>query len=181
MKDKSKEISQYLSFILRHAPESIGLQLDSEGWAIIDDFLLLATQDGKLIEKSELINVVDTSDKKRFSISDDGLKIRALQGHSTQSVNINFSEKIPPCYLYHGTAIKFLESIQENGLVAGARHYVHLSENQSTAEKVGSRHGKPVVLKINALQMYEQGYKFYLSENGVWLVKAVSTGFIVFE
>ncbi|HHT8249699.1 TPA: RNA 2'-phosphotransferase [Citrobacter braakii] len=178
MKDKSKETSQYLSFILRHSPESIGLQLDSEGWAVIDDFLHLAAQNGRLIEKSELIDIVDTSDKKRFSISEDGLKIRALQGHSTKSVNMTFSEKVPPDYLYHGTTIKFLESIQQKGLIPGLRHYVHLSENQSAAEKVGSRHGNPTVLKINALQMYQQGYKFYVSENGVWLVNLVPAKFI---
>lgn len=178
MKNKSKETSQFLSFILRHSPESIGLQLDSEGWAVIDDFLQLAAKNGRLIEKSELSEIVDTNDKKRFSISDDGLKIRALQGHSTKSVNVTFSEKTPPDYLYHGTAIKFLESIQQKGLIPGSRHYVHLSENQSTAVKVGSRHGKPVVLKINSQQMYEQGYKFYLSENSVWLVNLVPAKFI---
>lgn len=179
MKDTSKETSQYLSFILRHSPESIGLQLDSEGWTVIDDFLHLSAQHGKIIEKSEIIYVVDTSDKKRFSISDDGLKIRAVQGHSTQSVNITFPEKTPPDFLYHGTAMKFLESIQKNGLVSGTRHHVHLSENQQAAEEIGSRHGKPVVLKINALQMYEQGYKFYLSENGVWLANLVPAKFII--
>ncbi len=178
MKDKNKETSQYLSFILRHSPESIGLYLDSEGWAVIGDFLQLAAQNGRFIEKPELIDVVDTSDKKRFSISPDGLKIRALQGHSTKSVNMTFSQKIPPEYLYHGTAIKFLESIQQKGLVPGSRHYVHLSENESSAVKVGSRHGKPIVLKIKALKMYEQGYKFYLSENSVWLVDLVPAKFI---
>ncbi|MCW4784072.1 RNA 2'-phosphotransferase [Enterobacter chuandaensis] len=178
MKDKNKETSQYLSFILRHSPESIGLHLDSEGWAVIDDFLQLAAQNGRFIEKPELIDVVDTSDKKRFSISPDGLKIRALQGHSTKSVNMTFSQKIPPEHLYHGTAIKFLESIQQKGLVPGSRHYVHLSENESSAVKVGSRHGKPIVLKIKALKMYEQGYKFYLSENSVWLVDLVPAKFI---
>jgi len=121
---------------------------------------------------------VTTSDKKRFSISEDGLRIRAVQGHSTESVDINYVEQVPPEFLYHGTATRFLESIRKEGLLPGSRQYVHLSQDEQTAFAVGRRHGKSVVLKIKALLMYEQGFKFFQAENGVWLTDTVSLVFI---
>ena len=142
MKDKSKETSQCLSFILRHSPESIGLQLDSQGWAVIDDFLHLAVQNGKFIEKMNLLMLLIQSTKKRFSISDDGIKIRALQCHSARTVDITFSEKILLSIYTMVQPLNFWNQLKK-GLLPGSRHYVHLSENQSTAEKVGSRHGNP--------------------------------------
>jgi putative RNA 2'-phosphotransferase len=159
------EISKFLSFVLRHKPEAIGLALDAEGWADIDLLIASANQSGQALTRPLLQEVVETSDKKRFTISEDGLRIRAAQGHSTQSVAITYVEKQPPEFLYHGTATRFLDSIREQGLLPGARHYVHLSENQETATAVGQRYGKPVVLKIKALQMHQQGVKFYLAEN----------------
>ncbi|AXI03603.1 RNA 2'-phosphotransferase [Aquirhabdus parva] len=172
------EISKFLSFVLRHQPEAIGLTLDREGWVSIDDLIAGASKDGKELSYELIEAVVDGSDKKRFAISEDGALIRAVQGHSTETVQRSFPEQIPPETLYHGTATRFLESIREQGLLAGSRHYVHLSHNQDTAIAVGRRYGKPVLLEIDALEMQQQGFKFFLSENGVWLTQSVPREFI---
>ncbi|MDI2112200.1 RNA 2'-phosphotransferase [Commensalibacter nepenthis] len=115
--------------------------------------------------------------KKRFTISDDGLNIRAAQGHSTKQVDIQYQEQIPPEFLYHGTATRFLDSIKDKGLISGSRQYVHLSCNEKTAISVGERHGKPIILKINSILMYQKGFKFYLADNNVWLTKHVPNNF----
>lgn len=167
------ETSKFLSFVLRHEPQAIGLALDSEGWANMDALIAAATQHGHMLDRVLVEQVVTTSEKKRFAISPDGACIRAVQGHSTSSVAISFKEKIPPEFLYHGTATRFLESIRAQGLLPGSRQYVHLSEDVQTAMAVGQRYGKPVVLKIEALRMHQQGFKFFQAENGVWLVKTV--------
>ncbi|MEO0948541.1 MAG: RNA 2'-phosphotransferase, partial [Cyanobacteria bacterium J06641_5] len=122
------------------------------------------------IEQQELLEVVATSDKKRFALQNG--RIRANQGHSL-AVELRLKVKEPPEYLYHGTAERFLESIRDSGLMKMARHHVHLSADVETARKVGQRHGRPVVLVVAALQMDADGYQFYLSENGVWLVDSV--------
>ena len=166
------EISKFLSFVLRHEPEAIGLTLDAEGWTDIETLIARATQSGQTLTRPLLQDVVETSDKKRFTISEDGLR-RAAQGHSAQSVAIAHTEKKPPEFLFHGTATRFLDSIWQQGLVAGSRHYVHLSEDEQTAISVGQRYGKPAVLKIKALLMFEQGFKFYRADNGVWLTQNV--------
>ncbi|GHU09133.1 putative RNA 2'-phosphotransferase [Betaproteobacteria bacterium] len=174
MNKQLSEISKFLSFVLRHQPEAIGVTLDAEGWADIELLIACANQSCQALTRPLLEEVVETSDKKRFTISEDGLCIRAAQGHSKQSVAITHVEKIPPEFLYHGTATRFLESILKEGLKPGSRHYVHLSEDEQTATAVGQRYGKPVVLKIEALRMQQQGFKFFQAENGVWLVKEVS-------
>lgn len=173
MSKQLAEISKFLSFVLRHQPDAIGITLDIEGWTDIAALITAAANDGKKLDRDLIQAVVTTSDKKRFAISEDGLRIRALQGHSSESVDINYVEKVPPEFLYHGTATRFLESIRKNGLVPGSRQYVHLSQDEQTALAVGQRHGKPVVLKIEALRMHQQGFKFYQSENSVWLVNDV--------
>lgn len=167
------EISKFLSFVLRHQPEAIGLQLDREGWANIVDLVARARQTGKSIDESMIRAVVAGNDKKRFAISDDGLRIRAVQGHSTSKVDIQFSPQIPPSILYHGTATRFLDSIKQEGLKPGHRQYVHLSADRETAVSVGQRYGIPIVLKIDAKAMQQQGFQFYQAENGVWLTKSV--------
>ncbi|EOL8943220.1 RNA 2'-phosphotransferase [Cronobacter dublinensis] len=173
MDKKHAEVSKFLSYVLRHQPEAIGLTLDREGWADIGLLIICATKDGKHLDQHLIKSIVENSDKKRFAISEDGLRIRAVQGHSSQQVGIEYQEKIPPEFLYHGTATRFLPSINEQGLNAKSRQYVHLSADEDTAIQVGLRHGKPVVLKIKALNMYEQGLKFYQADNGVWLTKFV--------
>lgn len=171
------ETSKFLSFVLRHQPDAIGITLDVEGWANIRELIAAAANNGKELDRDLIQAVVTTSDKKRFAISEDGLRIRAVQGHSTESVDINYVEKVPPEFLYHGTATRFMESISKDGLLPGSRQYVHLSQDEQTAFAVGQRHGKPVVLKIKALLMHEQGFKFFQAENGVWLVELVPAAF----
>ena len=172
------EISKFLSYVLRHEPQAIGLQLDSEGWADIDSLIAGAAKDGRTLDIALIQAVVSSSDKKRFTISDDGLRIRAVQGHSTASVSLQHVEKEPPEFLYHGTATRFLESIRQQGLIAGSRHHVHLSQDIATAIAVGQRYGKPVVLKIEALRMHQQGFKFFQAENGVWLTNHVPANMV---
>ncbi|MFP1860415.1 RNA 2'-phosphotransferase [Lonsdalea quercina] len=178
MSKKNTDISKFLSYVLRHKPEAIGLSLDNEGWAIISDLILCSVKEGYTLDDNLLHDIIDSSDKKRFTISDDGLRIRAAQGHSTQQVNIAYTEKKPPDILYHGTASRFISAIREHGLIPLSRQYVHLSPDEDTAIQVGQRHGKPVVLKIKALNMYEQGFKFFQADNGVWLTDTVPYRFI---
>lgn len=178
MSDQLSRISKFLSFVLRHQPDAIGITLDSEGWADMAALIAAAARDGKQLDRALIEAVVAGSDKKRFAISDDGLRIRAVQGHSTQSVDIQYSEKAAPEVLYHGTATRFLASIRNDGLRPGSRQYVHLSQDEQTAVAVGQRHGKPVVLSVKAQRMREQGFKFYQADNGVWLTEAVPARFL---
>ena len=178
MSKKSTDTSKFLSYVLRHEPEAIELSLDKEGWAVIDDLILRAGNKGYALDKDLIFNVVESSEKKRFTISEDGLRIRAAQGHSTQQVNITYAEKMPPDILYHGTATRFIVQIREQGLLPLSRQYVHLSSDEDTAIQVGRRYGKPVLLKIKAVDMYEKGYKFYQADNGVWLTAHVPCEFI---
>ncbi|WP_248742293.1 MULTISPECIES: RNA 2'-phosphotransferase [unclassified Pseudomonas] len=172
------ETSKFLSFVLRHEPQAIGLTLDSEGWANIDALIDGAARDGRTLDRTLIENVVASSDKKRFSISPDGQSIRAVQGHSTKSVELQFEEKQPPETLYHGTATRFMDSINEQGLIPGSRHHVHLSQDTATASAVGQRYGTVVILQVAARQMQEQGFKFYQAENGVWLTERVPAEFL---
>jgi putative RNA 2'-phosphotransferase len=172
------DASKFLSYVLRHRPDAIGISLDPGGWTDIAALIAAAIAAGKQLDHALIQTVVATCDKKRFAISEDGLRIRAVQGHSTASVYIDYPEKTPPEWLYHGTATRFLESIRNDGLQSGTRQYVHLSQDTHTAAAVGQRYGKPVVLKIKALHMHEQGFAFYQAENGVWLTSAVPALFL---
>ncbi|GAB7530897.1 RNA 2'-phosphotransferase [Pseudomonas sp. 3A(2025)] len=172
------ETSKFLSYVLRHEPQAIGLQLDSEGWASLDALIAGAASDGRVLNLEIIQAVVESNDKKRFAFSEDGLRIRAVQGHSTTAVDIQHVEKIPPALLYHGTATRFLESILQQGLIAGSRHHVHLSQDEQTAVSIGQRYGKPVVLQIDALRMQEAGFRFFQADNGVWLTESVPVEFI---
>jgi len=175
--EKNKKISKFLSFVLRHNPASIGIVLDVNGWVKINNLIECAAKDGKIIKKEELDEVVKTNDKKRFSYSEDGTKIRANQGHSV-SIDLNLSSTTPPTILYHGTVEKFIRPIKTYGLVKGNRQYVHLSADIDTAKQVGSRRGKPIVLTIRALEMFKNNYKFFRSVNGIWLVDNVPIQYI---
>ncbi|MCL1790601.1 MAG: RNA 2'-phosphotransferase [Peptococcaceae bacterium] len=179
MNKKEIEISKFLSYVLRHHPEAIGLILDNEGWAEIDALIKGARRIGKSLDFAFIQKIVAENDKKRFAISEDGIRIRAVQGHST--VAITFKEKTPPAFLYHGTATRFLKSIITEGIKPGNRHHVHLSEDRQTAISVGMRYGIPVVLKIETACMLEQGLKFFQAENGVWLVEYVSPSYFVVD
>ncbi len=178
MKNNFSELSKFLSYILRHEPQSIGLQLDAEGWASIGELISLATKAGKQFDRELLQQVVNTSDKKRFTISGDGLSIRAAQGHSSEQVSIDYKAITPPAVLYHGTATRFVESIRAQGLLPGQRHYVHLSESVETASQVGERYGKLHLLVVDCARMSAAGHEFYMADNNVWLTKQVPAEYI---
>ena len=162
-------ISKYISLILRHKPEVIGIKLDTHGWADVN--ALLAGISRKYpINRDILEEIVRSDEKQRYSFSEDGTKIRANQGHSIQ-VDVELPVTEPPETLYHGTAQRFAASIEVQGLLPQSRLYVHLSPDPETAEKVGQRHGQPVIYLVDAGQMHRDGYLFYLSANGVWLTK----------
>ena len=180
MTDHLVNTSKFLSLILRHAPEKIGLALDPQGWADIGQLLALAAQHGRGLSREQLDDVVARDSKTRYAISADGLRIRANQGHSLAAVDIALPPATPPAMLYHGTASRFVDAIRASGLLAGARNHVHLSGNRETAVAVGARHGKPVVLTVDAAAMQARGHVFYLSDNGVWLTDAVPQAFIAF-
>lgn len=165
-------ISKFLSLVLRHRPEEIGLRLDEAGWASVPDLLEGCQRHGLPVTLAELKEVVATSDKQRFAFSDDGRHIRANQGQSVQ-VDLGYEPAVPPEILYHGTAEHNLPSIRRDGLNRGKRHHVHLSATVETAQKVGKRHGAPVVLEILAGEMHRQGALFFKTPNGVWLTDAV--------
>jgi putative RNA 2'-phosphotransferase len=171
------QLSKFLSFVLRHQPDAIGLALDSQGWASIDELVEKGNAARTQFSREDLLLVVKTNDKKRFSISADGLRIRAAQGHSV-SVGLGLSPQEPPSVLFHGTAIRFIESILREGLKPRARQQVHLSTDDATALRVGQRHGKAAVLKVDALRMHSKGFKFYLADNGVWLTDQVPPEFL---
>lgn len=166
-----KNISKSLSYWLRHRPDAIGIELDGEGWT---DLVTLSEKSGFGIR--QIGEVVRTCEKQRFSVKDG--KIRANQGHSVR-LEIKFSEITPPEFLYHGTADRFVDSIKKEGLKPMNRHHVHLSKDVATAIQVGSRRGKAALLQIDAQRMHADGIKFYISENGVYLVDAVDPKYIV--
>ena len=170
-------ISKRLSLVLRHRPDKIGLTLDQSGWVRIADLLEAFRKSGMRLTREDLQYVVDHCDKQRFTISEDGQRIRASQGHSID-VELGYEPVAPPAVLFHGTAEKNLGAILEKGIVKRRRHHVHLSQDFATAVRVGQRHGKPVVLQINASEMRIDGFLFFCSENGVWLVEHVPPRYI---
>ncbi|RAL24259.1 RNA 2'-phosphotransferase [Thermoflavimicrobium daqui] len=173
-----KKISKFLSLILRHHPEQIQIQLDPSGWVEIDTLLAASKAHGTKIQVEELLDIVRQNDKQRFSISPDGKKIRANYGHSVQ-VQLGYHKKVPPLFLLHGTATRFLPSILIEGLTKQNRQFVHLTTSQEMALQVGSRYGKAIILKIEAEQMAKDGYPFFLSDNGeVWLTDHVPVRYI---
>ena len=177
MEKQLKHISKFMSLVLRHKPEEIGLQLDEQGWASINELIARMNTKGFHVTAEIIKEVVVTNDKKRFAFNEDKTLIRASQGHSIE-VDLNLQEMIPPDILYHGTTHKYLESILKDGLKSQSRQHVHLSATTETAQAVGGRHGKPVILLINAKSMCEAGLKFYLSDNKVWLADAVPAQYI---
>jgi putative RNA 2'-phosphotransferase len=179
MDKQSAHISKFLSLVLRHKPQEIGLQLNEEGWANVKELIEKINVTGTALDFNLLQTVVDTNDKKRFAFNEDKTMIRASQGHSID-VELNLEDVKPPEFLYHGTVNKFLAAIQKDGLQKMSRQYVHLSKDKETAATVGSRRGKPVILVIHSGVMYADGYKFYLSENGVWLTATVPVKYIKF-
>lgn len=176
---QQKTISKFLSLILRHSPETIGLRLDENGWTDVATLLQKLNEHGHAVTREELETVVADNDKQRFAFNEDHSRIRASQGHSVQ-VQLELAPQEPPELLYHGTVDKFMQSIQEQGLLKMSRQHVHLSRDKETAQKVGSRRGTPVILNIRSGEMHRDGILFYLSENGVWLTDNVPVQYIEF-
>jgi putative RNA 2'-phosphotransferase len=174
---RKKKISKFLSLILRHQPEVVGLSLDENGWAEVEKLIKACTAHGESFTRSELDEVVETNDKKRFAFDETGRKIRASQGHSIE-VEIEFEKKTPPAILYHGTAEKNVGVIFAEGLKKMSRHHVHLSGDIETAKNVGIRYGKPVLFKIDTVAMQAENFEFFVSANGVWLVESVPPKFL---
>ena len=171
-----KDTSKYMSLILRHKPEVIGISLDEHGWANVDELItgIAKTNDFNM---DILEEIVRTDEKQRYSFNEDKTLIRANQGHSIP-VDVELDEVEPPEALWHGTSEKYVASIDVQGLIPKSRLYVHLSKDSDTASKVGSRHGKPVLYIVKAGEMYKDGYKFFLSKNGVWLTKEVPVKYL---
>ena len=170
-------ISKFLSLVLRHNPETIGIRLDEQGWTDVDILLQQLNKHGHAVNAEVLNHVVKTNSKNRFAFNSDHTKIRANQGHSVE-VELGLQPKQPPAILYHGTAERFLDSIMQSGLQKQERHHVHLSETKEIAISVGQRYGKPVLLCINAEEMHKGGFRFFVTENNVWLTDHVPVEFI---
>jgi putative RNA 2'-phosphotransferase len=175
---QNKKTSKFLSFVLRHKPETINLVLDENGWANVEELITKSTNDSQGFTFEELDEIVQTNDKKRFIFNEDKTKIRANQGHSIE-VDLALKLQQPPEFLYHGTAENNLNSILKNGIEKRSRQHVHLSQDKETATKVGMRHGKPIILTIKTGKMSQDGILFYLSENGVWLTDFVAAEYIL--
>lgn len=176
---ETKHASKFLSLVLRHEPERIGLKLSDAGWVGVTELLDAVDRHGVALTLDQLKHVVATSDKKRFAFSDEGLQIRANQGHSVE-VDLQYPPETPPEILYHGTATRFLDGIRQDGLQRMERHDVHLSAETKVTVQVGGRHGKPALLTIRAGDMHRTGHVFRRSANGVWLVNHVPPQFIEF-
>lgn len=168
--------SKYLSLILRHKPETIGICLDEHGWANVDELIAGIAKTHKF-NMEILEEIVRTDEKQRYSFNEDKTLIRANQGHSVP-VDVELDEMEPPAELWHGTGEKYVTSIDSQGLIPKSRLYVHLSKDEETAVKVGKRYGKPVLYIVKSGEMYQDGYKFYLSKNGVWLTKEVPVKYL---
>jgi putative RNA 2'-phosphotransferase len=167
--------SRFLTYVLRHHPEAVGLRLNPAGWVDIEDLLTALAAHGRALTRAELDHVVATSDKRRFEVHNG--QIRAAQGHSV-AVDLDLPALTPPAVLYHGTVARFLDSIHRQGLVRGRRQYVHLSPDIPTARTVGARRGTPVILAVDAAGAHAAGLVFHRAANGVWLTPHVPPGFL---
>ena len=170
------DTGKFIALILRHKPETIGITLDEHGWANVDE-LISGVNKTHPIDMHILEEIVRTDNKQRYSFNEDKTLIRANQGHSIP-VDVELEKVTPPKYLYHGTALKYRDAIDREGLKAKSRLYVHLSPDIDTAINVGKRHGKPFVYRVSTLQMSKKGFEFFKSVNGVWLTKEVPTKYI---
>lgn len=176
MANKDTDTSKFISLILRHKPETIGIALDEHGWANVEELIEGVSKTHKL-DMETLERIVAEDEKQRYSFNEDKTLIRANQGHSIP-VDVELEEVVPPETLYHGTGEKYVASIDAQGLIPKSRLYVHLSGDKETATKVGARHGKPVIYTVKSGEMYGNGFKFYRSVNGVWLTKEVPAEYL---
>lgn len=173
-----ENLGKFISLILRHKPETIGLELDKNGYLPVSSLIEnVNTYSSFELDREKLDDLVLNNSKKRYEYNEDETKIRARQGHSL-SVDVDLMEKEPPSFLYHGTAERFLPDILKQGIVKKSRQFVHLSETKEVAKTVGSRHGKALVLTIEAQKLFQAGQKFYLSRNDVWLTNDIRPDYI---
>ena len=170
--NKQLQLSRFLSLVLRHRPEAIGIRLDRNGWAEVDVLIEAMNQHGRFIDHDTLKQIVAMDNKQRYTFSHDKKRIRASQGHSID-IDLNLTPTVPPEILFHGTDSGSIAQIKQQGLRPQKRNHVHLSTDLETAIRIGSRHGKPVVLMVDAKKMYEHGQLFYLSENNIWLTDSI--------
>lgn len=173
----NRDISKLLSHVLRHAPDRLGITLDVGGWTDVEILIARARDAGFMLDRALLEIVVAESDKKRFTLSPDGARIRAAQGHSVP-VDLGLEPVPPPDVLFHGTARRNLPAILAEGVNPGQRLQVHLSPDVETAVAVGRRHGVPVVLRVAAGRMREGGFYFFQADNGVWLTDFVPPAYL---
>jgi putative RNA 2'-phosphotransferase len=173
-------VSKRLSYVLRHHPDTVGIELDAAGWVDVDALLAALAAHGLRLSRAELEHVVATNDKRRFAFDPTGTRIRASQGHSV-GVDLGYQPTTPPDVLFHGTPARNVPAILREGLRAGNRHAVHLSPDVATARKVGERRGRAVVLRVDAGRLAAAGVVFTRSANGVWLVDAVPPEFLSTE
>lgn len=176
-RDTDKHLSKFLSLLLRHKPETIGITLDSNGWTEVDTLITKLNTHGTEITREQLEHMVDTNPKKRFAFNEGKTLIRASQGHSV-NVELAYEPQQPPAILYHGTGSKNTDAILADGLQKMQRHHVHLSKEIATALMVGQRHGKPIIFTVDAEAMFNAGFVFYQSENGVWLTDHVPAKYL---
>ena len=170
-------ISKFLSLVLRHKPETIGIELDQNGWTDVYTLLKKLNSYGIKLDNESLKQIVETNSKKRFAFNDTFDRIRASQGHSVE-IELGYTSQKPPEILYHGTGEKSVQAILDTGLAKQSRQQVHLSADLETAIKVGQRHGKPFVFKVLAEQMFNDKFEFFISDNGVWLTDNVPTKYL---
>lgn len=178
MSNKLNQLSKTVSYYLRHKPEELGLKLDKDGWVDIDLLLSKLSDKNVPLDRASLNEIVASDNKGRYTIKENS--IRANQGHSTSQVDLNFKKETPPIDLFHGTGVSSWDQIKNSeGLNPMSRHYVHLSQDKDTAQKVADRsREKTIILKIKARAMVLDGHSFYLSENGVWLTDSVPLKYI---
>jgi putative RNA 2'-phosphotransferase len=180
-RSQRRHASKAMSKFLRHAPQDIGLSLEEGGWVAVNDLLVALAEHADLaLTRADLDEIVRENDKQRFTLSEDGSKIRAAQGHTTE-VDLNLRPRVPPNTLFHGTALSAVEKIQDAGILKMRRHHVHLSADFATAVKVGKRHGRPAIFAVDAARMYADGIEFFCSDNGVWLVDRVPPTYITMK
>ncbi len=172
------KLSKFLSFVLRHRPDVIGLSLDECGWADINELINNARKAGVKLSLTLISQIVTNSEKQRFTISLDGSRIRANQGYSIP-VDLGLLPLEPPELLYHGTARRNINAIFHQGILKGNRLYVHLSPDKETALSVGKRHGEPVVLVVHSGRMWCDGIQFFLAANGVWMTDFVAPNYML--
>ncbi|NEJ73683.1 RNA 2'-phosphotransferase [Rhizobium phaseoli] len=169
------EVSKFMSYVLRHAPDTAGLTLDAEGWVSFDA-LEKAVASKYDVSRADIIEIIENNPKKRFTLADN--RIRANQGHSVE-VDLALNQVEPPAVLYHGTSLTSWQAIEREGLKKMQRHHVHLSVDVETAKIVAMRRrGDHVILRVDAARMFSEGHSFFVSDNGVWLAESVPVQYI---